>query len=274
MENKEWASAHQALLSNLKIHSYSPQSYNSVKVVSGGIKSYLPAYIPYIGPLYFRYRPRILCYAINQNLSKHVPWTNEWLSLWSLDQDIAYDRLNYAAKQGNVLPIKPYAEGFIPLVALIAIKRWLESKECFLPEFVDDVIAVTNFVKFSTVGDASSSSIPLEWWRECGKRFVAAEISILRPDIIICFGLKTMSELIRVLNNYLPSEFSPEILKCRFPARIPSIKSQPLSKKHLKIWKEQILPLVERIRKNKSPFHIWKIHNYANFFVNTAINWD
>lgn len=242
MENKDWAAAHQALLSNLKINSYYPKPFTSVKVVSEFKKSYLPAYIPYIGPLYFRYRPRILCYAINQNLSKHASWTDEWLSLWSLDQNIAYDRLNYSAKQGNVLPIKPYAEGFIPLVALIAIKRWLESKEGLFPSFVDDVIAVTNFVKFSTVKDASSSSIPLEWWRECGKRYVAEEINVLRPDIIICFGLKTMSELIRVLNNYLPSEFSPKILKCRFPARIPSIKSQPLSKKHLKIWKEQILP--------------------------------
>jgi hypothetical protein len=107
--------------------------------------------------------------------------------------------LNHAVNEKMTIPIRPYAEGFIPLVALIAILRWVEIKGGSLPQTIDDVIAVTNFVKFSTQKDASSSSIPKVWWRECANQYVAFEIQVLNPDIILCFGKKTFTEVRRVL---------------------------------------------------------------------------
>lgn len=275
MENKEWLKAHKQLLENIKKQAFTPDSDFLVTINKGPKKLFLPAYIPYIGPEYFQYKPRIICYAINQNLSKHTKWSEDWLTRWSSDIDLAFDRLNRAAQQGEPLPLKPYAEGFIPLVALIAIYRWIKKNGGFLPSIVDDVLAVTNYVKFSTVEDASSASIPLAWWRECGVRYVVEEIRVLVPDIIICFGLKTASELQRVLNLYQPLNYNPEVLTCRFPSRLPSIKNRPLSAKEFLIWNELISPLCKRIRKPKAfSYHKWKISQYPNYFIETAKSWN
>ena len=240
----EWRNAHKKLLENVRERPFVSQYELSVCTSFNSQKVYLPAYIPYIGPKYFEYRPRILCYAINQNLSRHTRWTQDWVNSWSTDTEAAQDRLNHAAEKGQAIPIRPYAEGFIPLAALLAIRRWIETHGGYLPRTIDDVVAVTNFVKFSTTKDASSSSIPNVWWRECGSAYVNTEIRILQPDIILGFGQKTLGELQRVLkSNGLPGH-ETQLLGCRFPARIASIKSRHLSSRESKIWNTDILPLI------------------------------
>lgn len=273
--NSEWEVAHRELLQNVEQHPLISQYEDSVHAVLDGQKVYLPAYIPYIGPDYFEYRPRVLCYAINQNLSPHVPWTKDWVNRWGTDIDQARDRLNHAVQEGLAIPIRPYAEGFIPLVALLAIRRWIETPGGYLPRTIDDVIAVTNFVKFSTAKDASSSSIPNIWWRECGSHYVGHEIRILRPDIILGFGLKTIAELRHVLKSNGLSGYDPELLGCRFPARIPSIKSRPLSAQETKLWNAHIHPLTNKMRKPKpNSYHRWKIQNFAGYFIDVITSWD
>jgi hypothetical protein len=268
----EWTTAHRELLQKVKQRPFvSEYKYSAHANVNGG-KVYLPAYVPYIGPNYFEYRPRVLCYAINQNLSPHVPWTEEWLGCWTRDTDYAQDRLNRAAQEGKAIPIRPYAEGFIPLVALMAVGRWIKSPDC-LPEAIDDVIAVTNFVKFSTAKDASSSSIPKTWWRECGLWYVQDEIRVLRPDIILAFGQKTFCELKRVVNTQRSFDHKPKVLVCRFPARLASVKSRPLSSEESKVWRGEIVPLVGRMRRPEHSYHTWKMERFAGYFIDVVGSW-
>lgn len=270
----EWRSAHQKLLQNVREKPFISEYKVSVYASFNKQKIYLPSYIPYIGPKYFEYRPRILCYAINQNLSRHVRWTKEWVESWATDIEAAQDRLNRAAKENRSIPIKPYTEGFIPLLALLSIRRWIETCGGCLPRTIDEVIAVTNFVKFSTAKDASSSSIPNIWWRECGSLYVNHEIRILRPDIILCFGQKTLIELKLVLKSNGLYNYEPEILGCRFPARIPSIKSRPLSSKESKIWNTEILPLENKMRKPEhNSYHKWRIKSFPGYFVDVLTSW-
>ena len=271
----EWYSAHRRLLENVQQQPLVSEYACSAHATLDGTKVYLPAYIPYIGPRYFEYRPRILCYAINQNLSPHVPWTNEWIARWARNIDDAQDRLNRAAYEDRPIPIRPYAEGFIPLVALLAAKQWIEIRGGCLPETIEDVVAVTNFIKFSTAIDASSSSIPNIWWQECGALYVKAEIQALRPDIILSFGQKTTVELRRVLRANGVSAHEIQLLGCRFPARIPSIKGRPLSRGESRMWSSDILPLISKMRKpQKNSYHKWKMESFPGYFIDVINAWD
>ena len=272
---QEWQTAHQKLLNNLQQQDFSPQDDNAVNIVIDGKKTFLPAYIPYIGKNYFSYRPRVLCYAINQNLSSHVPWTQELLHLWGSDLDEARDRLNKAAARGEQIPVKPYMEGFIPLIALIAIQKWILKHGGNLPGKVDDVLSVTNFIKFSTHKDAADSSIPKLWWTECASRFVEREIEILQPDIIIGVGNKVFEALNKALKPLNSAERRPKLLKCHFPTRIASNKSRVLKDEESEIWRTEIQPLIRRVRKPKEPSrHDWKIERFPGYFVDVCKAWS
>lgn len=270
----EWRCAHRNLLENVRRRPFVSKYESSAYVTLDRRQVYLPAYVPYIGPCYFECRPRILCYAINQNLSPHVPWTNEWVTRWATDIGDAQDRLNRAAEEDRPIPIRPYAEGFIPLVALLAVQRWIENRGGHLPKTIDDVVAVTNFVKFSTAKDASSSSIPNVWWRECGELYVVQEIRTLKPDIILAFGQKTLAELRLVLKSIGLSSYEPKLIGCRFPARIPSIKGRPLSNNESKMWSQDILPLISKMREpQKKSYHKWRMENFPGYFIDAISSW-
>jgi hypothetical protein len=262
-----WTEARERLIQNIERQHYLPYEDSAVSVRLGITKLVLPAYIPYVGPEYFQHRPRVLCYAINQNLSKHTRWTDAWVTEWGHDLKAATDRLNYAFSQGRALPIRPYAEGFIPLAAALLLRvRKRDTNE--LPQLVDRVLAVTNFVKFSTWGDASSSSIPESWWRECGNRYVECEIRTLQPDVILGFGKRTAVELSRVLGRIRMNGQTPELFGCRFPGRIPSARARPLSPEERAVWEIDILPLAERLqRPGADSYHRWRMLGFPGYFL-------
>jgi hypothetical protein len=265
-----WAEARERLIRNIQHQQYLPSEDPAVSVRFGITKVVLPAYIPYIGPEYFQHRPRVLCYAINQNLSKHTRWTEDWVTEWGQDLGIATDRLNYASSQGKALPIRPYAEGFIPLAAALLLQQ-CQRNGTELPQVVDRVLAVTNFVKFSTSADASSSSIPESWWRECGNRYVECEIRTLQPDIILGFGKRTAVELSRVLARIAVNGHTPELFGCRFPGRIPSVRARPLSPKERAVWEKDILPLAQRLqRPGTDSYHRWRMLDFPGYFLDLA----
>jgi len=273
--DSEWQDAQRTLLENVRLKPFVSKYELSACTILRGHKTYLPAYIPYIGPGYFQSRPRILCYAINQNLSPHVSWTQEWVTSWATDVEHARDRLNRAVSQGRAIPIRPYAEGFIPLVALIASLKWLQSYDGRLPDCIDDSVSVTNFIKFSTAEDASSSSIPTVWWKECAQQYADKEISILRPDVVVAFGQRTEGELRRVLGLVADTDCLPVLLGCRFPARIPSVRARPLTKVERALWESVITPLMERMRRPPAKsYHHWKIERYPGYFLDVARAWD
>ncbi len=265
----QWQLAHRKLLDNVRKQNFLIKSDECKYTLDNDQKVYLPAYIPFIGAHYFNFQPRVLCYAINQNLSNHAPWTNSWIRSWAQNEELAHDRLNRAAFQRMPIPIKPYVEGFIPLVALIAIRIWQRINGGTLPQIIDDVVAVTNFIKFSTVRDASSSRIPLIWWRECGELYSREEIMILQPDIILAFGRKTFSETKRILEDMVSSEsYLPKVVYCRFPSRIASNKGRPLNKSEIDVWNNKIADLLERVKKpKKGYYHQNKMEQYKGYFI-------
>ena len=263
-----------SLIAGVLEHLYIPSDGDPACASVGGRPVPLPAYIPYVGVDYFRHRPRVLCYAINQNLSRHRRWTEDWATQWGQDMHVAVDRLNRAAEDGRAIPIKPYAEGFIPLVAAMALAADTAPGDGRGVPLIDDIIAVTNFVKFSTATDASSSSIPASWWRECAKRYVGDEIEVLQPDVVIAFGQRTVRELKRVLASADGPSRRPRLLACPFPGRIPSVKARPLSPEEGEVWRCHILPLVDRIRRPPADsYHEWRMTRFPGYFCDIARSW-
>ncbi len=263
-----------ALRQNVKRQNFVPNEGNPAYAQVNGRKTILPAYVPYVGRRYFDFRPRVLCYAINQNLSRHTRWTDEWTTKWGSSPSIAIDRLNRAAANGEAIPVKPYVEGFMPLAALLAITRSVQMLQAGLPDLVDDVLGVTNFVKFSTADDASSSSIPNSWWRECAKRYVTQEIRELKPDLIVAFGQKTASALHVTMKDLCFGARRPELLACKFPGRIPSVNSRPLSEDERGVWDDHILPLASRIRPpSENAHHRSRMLRFPGYFIDIARGW-
>ncbi len=258
------------LIENVKVQDFIPYEGSPAYVLIDGKQVHMSGYVPYVGPEYFEYRPRILCYAINQNLSKHRNWSNMWMQEWAADQMCAIDRLNRAVEQGRALPIKPYAEGFIPLAALLCLRANGSRNSNNLPRTIDRVVSVTNFVKFSTSDNASSSAIPDSWWQECGSRYVRNEIDILKPDVIITFGKRTHTELERVLSDINYSDDSLQICDCRFPGRIPSEKARPVRGEEKARWIQDILPLTSRIESPLESFVTWRMTRFPGYFLDIA----
>jgi len=255
-------------------HGYFPSDGEPARANVDGRAVPLPAYIPYVGCDYFKHRPRVLCYAINQNLSRHRRWTDDWTTEWGRNLNVAVDRLNRAAEDGRAIPIKPYAEGFIPLVAAMALATDRSPGDACAVPLIDDVIAVTNFVKFSTAEDASSSSIPSSWWKQCARRYVGKEVDVLRPDVIIAFGQRTARELELVIAESDGAAHRPRLLACRFPSRIPSVKARPLSSEEAKVWQDRIQPLVARIKQPPADsYHEWRMLRFPAYFCEIARSW-
>jgi len=263
-----------SLRENVLAQSFVPEDGSPAFAVVAGRRVPLPAYIPYVGSSYFDYRPRVLCYAINQNLSQHTVWSDELTSRWASDPDMAVDRLNRSASCGQGIPVRPYAEGFIPLAALLAVSVHAQDYGGELPELIDDVIAVTNFVKFSTADDAASASIPTSWWSECAARYVAKEIETLEPDIVMGFGRKTVSELHRVIETLPLGSGSPRLLACRFPSRIASAKTRPVADDEKHLW-EQTRQLVTRIKPpTQDSRHAWRMLKFPEYFLTIQKAWQ
>ncbi|MBA7636944.1 hypothetical protein ES703_44572 [subsurface metagenome] len=97
---------------------------------------------------------------------------------------------------------------------------------------------------------------------------------MLRPDIVLGFGQKTVAELRRVLSSCGLTDCGHELLGCRFPARMASIKSRPLSSEESKVWNGEILPLIDRMREPKqNSYHKWKIQGFPGYFVDVLNSW-
>lgn len=261
-----------SLRENVLSQDFVPQDGSPAYGIVDGGRLPLSAYAPYVGSRYFHHRPRILCYAINQNLSRHARWSEDWGKQWARDRELAVDRLNLAAASGKALPIKPYAEGFMPLVAAMALAGNGGSIGTQQRVTVDELIAVTNFVKFSTAEDASSSSIPTAWWRESAKRYVKQEVEVLEPDLIIGFGQRTVRELRLVLDAL--NGHRPRLLPCRFPGRIPSVKARPLSRRESRTWETHIMPLAKRVKEPPADsYHQWRMLRFPGYFLEIAKSW-
>lgn len=194
---------------------YSPE-YHYSHVVDADDK-YLGPYIPYIGKSYFNTKPRLLMYAMAQNLNR----AKQLIRVWLNSPDKGLLRQYHDADTPHV-HVYPYDNGHLKVIAALAMNSYPETG--YKPsQNIDDLIVVTNFVKFSFYredknGKRVDANPPLDIYDDMWEYYCEYEVGILRPDVIIGVGNEVASAIVRNLEKEHESEIL--VLKVPFPGRL------------------------------------------------------
>lgn len=209
---KELAKA--ALIDNHSSQEYRPQNTYPNVVNADGI--YLGSYIPYIGGAYFTTKPRVLIYAMAQNLA-HAP---SLIKDWHGRTDKGMLRHYYVQEPPHVY-VHPYDTGHLKVIAALKLSAY--PRTTFKPsDSINDLIAITNFVKFSFYQEGEGGRLldvnpPLDIYAVMWKSFCRYEVELLKPDVIITVG----NEVDRAVKAGLRSDGKPDIaIKVPFPGRL------------------------------------------------------
>jgi len=168
---------------------YLPEEcYRNVVNING---AYLGPYIPYIGKLYFTSKPRILMYAMAQNLHKA---TRLFIRLLSDPK-----RSLYRQYQDTEVCVHPYDEGHLKIIAALALASFPDTKYS-ITDNIDDLICITNFVKFSfyktkAIGKSLDANPPTNIYDTMWQLYCKYDVQILEPDLIIAVGNDVASAL-------------------------------------------------------------------------------
>lgn len=202
-------SAKDALAEHHSAQIYKPEDrYDNVVNVDG---RYLKAYIPYIGEDYFNTKPRVLIYAMAQNLARAPGLIKAW-----------YNRLDGALFRqyhlAGKLHLGPYDDGHLKIIASLVISTYPGTKYKS-SDNIHDKIAITNFVKFSFYkegknGQPMDANPPLAIYDDMWKYYSKYEISLLQPDIVVGVGDHVSNALKRNLDCEVI------LLKIPFPGRL------------------------------------------------------
>lgn len=188
----------------------------------------LPGYIPFIGRHYFDDRiqgRKILAYALSQNINPDSDFAIEWAKDWHYSGGMAaLDRQNLCYSQEGLVAMHPFDTGHLPI--LCGFARWLACPTNATTEgSIYDEIAATNLSKYSfrsPNGKTSDSEVSL---RLCYDWFSTKEISVLKPDIIICAG----DQVAKVLTTALRTT-RIKVLPVPFPStRVINIRYRKLN---------------------------------------------
>lgn len=206
--------AKSALLAHHSSQSYCPQDqYPNVVNVNG---QFLGPYIPYIGESYFGSRPRVLIYAMAQNLARARGLIEAYLA----EPDRGLLRQYYDQATPHI-QINPYDDGHLKVIAALALSSYPGTS--FEPTYsVDDLVAVTNLVKFSFYregkdGSQLDANPPQGIYDIMWKCYSKYEVELLQPDIIIGVG----NEVTSALKRGLEQDGKHNILvKIPFPGRL------------------------------------------------------
>jgi len=178
---------------------------------------YLGPYIPFIGEHYFDTKPRLLIYAMSQNLAK----IRDCIRTWNEKPDKGLLRQYYYPEKPN-FSVGPYDNGNLKVIAAFVFSSYPST--CYKPtDNIDDLVSITNFVKFSFYqedkkGNYLDSAPPLDIYNIMWEKYCKYEVSILQPNVIIGVG----NEVANALKRNLEAEREPEfkILKIPFPGRL------------------------------------------------------
>jgi len=195
---------------------YFPQD-NFHKVVNIDGK-YLGPYIPYIGKYYFATKPKILIYAMAQNLNLSKPILKKMVSTWLSS---AHEGLYRLYQHPDHRFIGPYDNGYLKFIAEMALNAY-PRKQFRLKDDISDLVSVTNFVKFSfyrmgkhnTPVDKNPPPLiyDIMWEKYC-----SYEVEVLKPDLIIASG-RAVYDAIR--RNMLKADKPLNIIRVDFPGKI------------------------------------------------------
>jgi hypothetical protein len=190
---------------------YRPEDYYTNVVDVDG--KYLKTYIPYIGEDYFNSRPRVLIYAMAQNLAR-APGL---IKAWQNKPDKGMLRQYYYSEQLYV-SINPYDTGHLKIIAALILNAYPGTN--FTPaDNVHDKIAITNFVKFSFYREGKNrqrldANPPFTIYDYMWKHYSKFEIDLLKPDVIVGVG----NDVTKALKTKLTDE--ARLLEVPFPGRL------------------------------------------------------
>ena len=208
-------SAKAALTAHYSSQEYYPQGHysNVVRSVDG---KFLGPYIPYVGDRYFNMKPRILIYAMAQNLAGAPGHVKTCLSR----PDRGMDRHYYYRASRNIA-LTPYDSGHLKVIAALLLSVYPAT--LFKPSAnVEELIAVTNFVKFSffRVGKSGSrldTNPPRDIYDVMWEHYCRYEVDLLQTDLIIGVG----NDVARALKVGLKKDGKPDMVaKVPFPGRL------------------------------------------------------
>jgi len=202
------------LISHHIAQEYYPENdYPNVVCAEG---EYLGSYIPYIGKDYFQTKPRVLIYAMSQNLAR----TTTSITRWRKRDDKGMLRQYYYPEKQSA-SITPYEDGRLKIIAALALEAYPDTN-FRASDNVHDKIAVTNFVKFSFYrqkknGSHLDANPPRDIYDTMWEYYTKYEIELLQPDLIIGVGNDVAAALKRGLKQ---EAWNTPSIKIPFPGRI------------------------------------------------------
>jgi len=208
-------SAKTALTNHHSSQEYHPEDHYSNVVNADG--KYLEAYIPYIGKSYFKTKPRVLIYAMAQNLNRAERLIRSWLNT----PDKGMLRQYHSADTTHV-HVYPYDNGHLKVIAALVLNSYLDTH--YKPtDNIDDLVVITNFVKFSFYREDErvnhlDSNPPLSIYDVMWERYCKYEVSVLKPNVIIGVGNEVANALKRSLTAEQKLKFV--MLRVPFPGRL------------------------------------------------------
>jgi len=204
-----------SLQNHHSVQRYHPEyQYQNIVNIGG---EYLVPYIPYIGKLYFDIRPRILIYAMSQNLGR----ASRLISIWLNSQDKGMLRQYHDSDTPHV-HVHPYDDGHLKVIAALALHSHPETY-FDADQNVDDLVVITNFVKFSFYregknGKRLDANPPLAIYDDMWDNYCRYEVSVLQPDIVIGVGNEVANAIKRNLER--DNAHNIMVLKVPFPGRL------------------------------------------------------
>ncbi len=190
---------------------YQPEDYYHHVVNADG--QFLGTYIPYIGEHYFSTKPRVLIYAMAQNLAR----ATGLIKAWHNKPDEGMFRQYYHSEKLHV-SIHPYDTGHLKIIAALVLSVY-PSTNYSSNENVHNKIAITNFVKFSFYregknGQRLDTNPPSGIYDAMWENYCKYEIELLKPDVIVGVGNDLAQAIKRNLNHEV------KMLKIPFPGRL------------------------------------------------------
>ncbi len=181
------------------------QNLVKAKVKEKEKELFIPGYIPYIGKEYFNASPKILIYALSQNLDGTEKDTSiKWAQAWDTDCDSnneAIDRQNKGFEECGKIMMGPFDSGHLP--ALAGILYYLVAGENASDLNILYMVAATNLSKFSFRSEKHTKDSS-ESLRKCFEWFSKKEIELLKPDYILCASKRVWSYIDIAKLSYKP----------------------------------------------------------------------
>jgi hypothetical protein len=176
-------------------------------------KLFIPGYIPYIGNEYLDSKPKIINYALSQNLSSNndfvVRYANNWKTRNKIEE--ALNRQNNSFKNSGMVQMHPFDTGHLPILSGILI--YLSTKDTNINPL--SKISATNLSKFSFRDENNGTSDNEISLNKCYDWFTKKELETLNPDYVICAGDRVFN-IIR--KNIIQQGINSKPILVKFPS--------------------------------------------------------